>query len=89
MVGIACKTGDQLEHELNGLKEVPGPDFKLEKSFRRVPLAVEALGRGFVAGVAAARDNRQGALIGDLLTDFLAVVGFVGGTSKDGLDRLS
>jgi hypothetical protein len=51
MVGIACKTGDQLEHELNGLKEVPGPDFKLEKSFRRVPLAVEALGRGFVAGV--------------------------------------
>ena len=40
---------------------------------------------GFLGGIAAARDDRQGTFIFDLLTDLLAVVGFV---SRDGEWRL-
>jgi len=43
-----------------------------------VSLAIETLGAiGFLGGVAAARDDRQGALILDLLTRFFAVIGLV------------
>jgi len=45
-----------------------------------VALSVETLWAvGFPGGVAAARDDRQGSLVLDLLTHFLAVVGFVAG----------
>ena len=37
---------------------------------------------GFLCSIAAARDDRQGAFILDLLTDFLAVVSLVGGDGE-------
>src|SRR5262249_47040315 len=41
-------------------------------------LAIETLGAiGFLGGTAAARDDRQGALVLDLLTRFFAVIGLV------------
>ena len=51
-----------------------------EVVFDFVSSSVKALGTiGFLGGVAAARDDRQGAFIFDLLAHFLAVVGLVGG----------
>ncbi len=51
-----------------------------EVIFDFVASPVEALGTiGFLGGVAAAGDDRQSALILDLLTHFLAIVGLVGG----------
>src|SRR5208282_5947013 len=45
-----------------------------------VASSVKALGTiGFLGRIAAARDDRQGAFILDLLADFLAVIGLVGG----------
>ncbi len=45
--------------------------------------SVEALGTiGLLDGIAAARDDRQGAFIFDLLAHFLAVVGLVGGNGQ-------
>jgi len=50
---------------------------------------VEALGAiGFLGGIAAARDDRQGAFIFNLLTHLLAVVGFVGCNSEWRLGRV-
>ena len=44
---------------------------------------VKALGTiGFLRGIAAARDDRQGAFIPDLLAHLLAVVGLVGGNGE-------
>ncbi len=46
-------------------------------------LPVKALGAiGFLRGIAAARDDRQGAVIFDLLAHLLAVVGLVGGNGE-------
>jgi len=48
-----------------------------------VPSSVKALGTiGFLGGIAAAGDDRQSALILDLLAHFLAVVGLVGGDGQ-------
>ena len=48
-----------------------------------VSSSVKALGTiGFLRGIAAARDDRQGAFILDLLAHLLAVVGLVGGNGE-------
>jgi len=48
-----------------------------------VPASVDALGTiGFFGGVAAAGDNRHGAFVGDLATNFVAVIGLVGGDGQ-------
>ena len=57
-----------------------------EVVFDLVAPPIKALGTiGFLGGIAAARDDRQGAFILDLLADLLAVVGLVG---RDGEWRL-
>ena len=54
-----------------------------EVIFDFVAPSVKALGTiGFLGGIAAARDDRQGAFILDLLPHFLAVVGLVGGNGQ-------
>ena len=48
-----------------------------------VPAAVEALGAiGFLDGIAAARNDGQGAVVLDRLADFLVVVGLVRGDGE-------
>ena len=60
-----------------------------EVVFDLVPVSIDALGTiGFLRGIAAARDDRQGAFILDLLADLLAVVGFVGCNSEWRLGRV-
>jgi hypothetical protein len=54
-----------------------------------VALSVEALRTiGFRGGGAAARDDRQGGFVLDLLADFRTVVGFVGGDRERRFRRL-
>ena len=54
-----------------------------------VPPSIEPLGTvGLLGGVATARDDRQCAFILDLLPDFLAVVGFVGGNGEWRLESI-
>jgi hypothetical protein len=54
-----------------------------EVVFDLMPAAVEAFRTiGFLAGVSAARNDRQGAVVLDRLADLLAVVGFVGGDGE-------
>ena len=51
-----------------------------EEVFDFVPPAIKALGTiGFLEGGVAARDDRQGTFVLDLLADLFAVVGLVGG----------
>src|SRR4029078_11522734 len=87
--------------EIGGGKEVAGkfivargdapPIFDTaEVVFDSMAPPVEALGAiGFLGGIAAARDDRQGAFIFNLLTHLLAVVGFVGCNSEWRLGRVA